>query len=157
MANQKQVRPGDELRVGSRVLYRMPGGLFKALVVEDRGDIGVNGRRLLGLRPLSEYAEGDFVWPAEELMLAEQSGSTESFLDEKKRRRQPKWAKTRGIGVGSRVLYHLPWGDMRAEVIEDRGNIGWKGRRIMRIRPFLEAVDDPEPFEVPLKDLTLAE
>jgi len=71
MAKRKKVRPGDELRIGSRVFYRMPGGLFEAVVVEDRGDIGVNGRRLLGLRPLHEYFEGDFVWPAEELTLAE--------------------------------------------------------------------------------------
>jgi len=61
------------------------------------------------------------------------------------------------IGVGSRVFYHLPWGTMKAEVIEDRGNIGWKGRRIMRILPFLEGVDDPDAFEVPLEKLTLAE
>ncbi|MEA2464130.1 MAG: hypothetical protein QOJ98_1877 [Acidobacteriota bacterium] len=61
------------------------------------------------------------------------------------------------IGVGSRVLYHLPWGTMEAEVVEDRGNIGWKGRRILLIRPFLEAVDDPDNFEVALDDVTLAE
>jgi hypothetical protein len=61
------------------------------------------------------------------------------------------------IGVGSQVLYHLPWGTMKAEVVEDRGNIGWKGRRIMRIRPFLEGIDDADPFEVALADLTLAE
>ena len=61
------------------------------------------------------------------------------------------------IGVGSHVLYHLPWGTMKAEVIEDRGNLGWKGRRIMRIRPFLDGIDDADPFEVALADLTLAE
>jgi hypothetical protein len=61
------------------------------------------------------------------------------------------------IGVGSRVLYHLPWGAMEAEVVEDRGNVGWKGRRIMRIRPFLTAVDDPDPISVLLTDLSLAE
>jgi hypothetical protein len=71
MAQKKRSRPGDEIRVGSFVRYRMPGGLFDAEVVEDRGDIGVNGRRLLRLRPLSEYSGGDIVWPAEELTLAE--------------------------------------------------------------------------------------
>jgi hypothetical protein len=135
MSKRKKLRPGDEFQVESRVRYPMPGGLFDAIVVEDRGDIGVNGRRLLGIRPLSEYSGGDVVWPAEELVLAEPS--------------------TVAIGVGSRVLYHLPWGTMKAEVIEDRGK--FRGRTIMRIRPFLMAVDDPEPFEVPLKDLTLAE
>ena len=67
-------------------------------------------------------------------------------------------APTEGkIGVGSRVLYHLPWGTMKAEVIEDRGNIGWKGRRLMRILPFFEGEDGPDAFEVPLEKLTLEE
>ena len=61
------------------------------------------------------------------------------------------------IGVGSRVLYHLPWGTMKAEVIEDRGK--FRGRRILRILPFFDGVDgrDADTFEVPLEDLTLAE
>jgi hypothetical protein len=61
------------------------------------------------------------------------------------------------IGVGSRVLYHLPWGAMKAEVIEDLGK--FRGRRIMRILPFFEGVDglDTDTFEVPEEDLTLAE
>ncbi|MBV9108891.1 MAG: hypothetical protein JO306_05765 [Gemmatimonadetes bacterium] len=62
-----------------------------------------------------------------------------------------------GIGVGSRVVYHMPWGTMNAVVVEDRGKNGYKGRRLMSIRPLLEAVDDAEPFEVPLERLTLAE
>ena len=62
-----------------------------------------------------------------------------------------------GIGVGSHVLYHMPWGTMNAVVVEDRGNNGYKGRRLMSIRPLLEAVDEAEPFEVPLERLTLAE
>ncbi|HEX6745925.1 MAG TPA: hypothetical protein VF092_01320 [Longimicrobium sp.] len=70
MAKRKQ-RPGDQLRVGSRVRYQMPGGVFEAEVIEDRGDIGVNGRRLLGIRPLSGYSEGPYVWPAEELIPVE--------------------------------------------------------------------------------------
>lgn len=71
MATRKRIRPGDELRVGSRVRYRMPRGLYEAQVVEDRGNIGVNGRRLLRIQPLSEYMDGPFTWPAEELLLAE--------------------------------------------------------------------------------------
>lgn len=71
MVQRKTLRPGDEICVGAVVRYRMPGGLFAARVVEDRGDIGVNGRRLLQLRPLSEYADGELVWPAEELIVAE--------------------------------------------------------------------------------------
>ena len=62
-----------------------------------------------------------------------------------------------GIKVGSRVVYHMPWGTMDAVVVEDRGNLGWKGARLMSIRPLLMGIDDADPFEVPLKDLTLAE
>lgn len=71
MATRKRIRPGDELRVGSRVRYRMPGGLYEAEVVEDRGNLGVNGRRLLRIQPLGEYTDGPFTWPAEELLPAE--------------------------------------------------------------------------------------
>ena len=71
MATRKRNRPGDEFRVGSRVRYRMPGGVHEAEVVEDRGNLGVNGRRLLRIKPLSEYTEGPFTWPAEELLAAE--------------------------------------------------------------------------------------
>jgi hypothetical protein len=46
---------------------------------------------------------------------------------------------------------------MPAEVVEDRGNIGYQGRRLMLIRAFLTAVDDPPTMVVPLEDLTLAE
>lgn len=62
-----------------------------------------------------------------------------------------------GIKVGSRVVYNMPWGTMDAVVVEDRGNLGWKGARLMSIRPLLMGIDDADPFEVPLKDLTLAE
>src|SRR6185295_15933495 len=102
MSKRKELRPGDEFRVGSRVRYQMPGGLFDAVVVEDRGDIGVKGRRLLGIRPLSEYSEGDIVWPAEELVPAD-SGSVESSPNENRHTTQAKRAATRGIRVGSRV------------------------------------------------------
>ena len=63
------------------------------------------------------------------------------------------------IGVGSRVLYHLPWGTMEAEVIEDHGETGWNGRRLMRIRQCWDSGDDvgPDAFVVPLETLTLAE
>jgi hypothetical protein len=71
MATRKRSRPGDELRVGSRVRYRMPGGAYPATVVEDLGNLGMNGRRLLMIQPLTEYIDGPFMWPAEELLPAE--------------------------------------------------------------------------------------
>lgn len=62
-----------------------------------------------------------------------------------------------GIRIGSRVVYQMPWGRMNAVVVEDRGNQGWKGARLMSIRPLLVGVDDADPIEVPLDDLTLAD
>jgi hypothetical protein len=71
-------------------------------------------------------------------------------------------AKTRiatGIRAGSRVVYHQPWGPVDAVVVEDRGlRGGFRARRIMRIRPIFEGVEDSmDEWEVPLDDLTLAE
>ena len=60
------------------------------------------------------------------------------------------------IAVGSRVVYHMPWGTLDAEVVEDRGNIGVNGRRIVRIRTFDDYEDARLDFEVPVKDLTLS-
>jgi len=60
------------------------------------------------------------------------------------------------IVVGSRVVYHMPWGTLDAEVIEDRGNIGVNGRRIVRIRTFDDYDEARLDFEVPVKDLTVA-
>jgi hypothetical protein len=71
MAIRRRSRPGDDLHVGSRVLYQLPGGLVEAEVVEDRGNIGVNGRRLLRILPLDEDLDGPITWPAEELTSAE--------------------------------------------------------------------------------------
>jgi hypothetical protein len=71
MRTRKLSRPGDEFGIGSRVFYRMPGGAYEATVVEDLGDLGVNGRRLLMIQPASEYTDGPFMWPAEELLPAE--------------------------------------------------------------------------------------
>lgn len=70
-------------------------------------------------------------------------------------RRSQNGAET--MRVGSRVVYHMPWGTLDAEVVEDRGNVGWKGRRIVRIRPITEYEYDSEPFDVPAADLTPAD
>ncbi|HYH80699.1 MAG TPA: hypothetical protein VEX86_12930 [Longimicrobium sp.] len=68
MRRRKLSRAGDDLGIGSRVRYRMPGGAYPATVVEDLGDLGKNGRRLLMIQPMSEYTDGPFMWPAEELL-----------------------------------------------------------------------------------------
>ena len=64
---------------------------------------------------------------------------------------------TETMRVSSRVVYHMPWGTLDAVVVEDRGNVGWRGRRIMRIRPITEYDYDSDPFDVPAADLTLAD
>ena len=66
-------------------------------------------------------------------------------------------SKAARIGVGSRVTFPTPSGTMRAVVIEDRGRIGWKGRRMMRIRPIYFENEQGEAYEMPLDLLTLSE
>jgi len=57
--------------------------------------------------------------------------------------------------VGSRVK--LLWGGhpVEADVIEDRGNLGAGGRRLLRIRLALDPADVAEPieFELPAADV----
>ena len=62
-----------------------------------------------------------------------------------------------GITIGSRVLYQTPHGPFVGEVIEDRGNVGWKGRHLYRIRTFDEYEDARLTLEVPATDLTLVD
>ena len=66
-------RPGDEIKVGNRVRLQMPGGPWEAVVVDDYGDIGVNGRRLVSVRPFITAVPDPepFDWPAVELTLVE--------------------------------------------------------------------------------------
>lgn len=68
-----------------------------------------------------------------------------------------KVATENGIRVGSRVVYRTPYVRFDAEVIEDRGNVGYKGRHLYRIRSFDEYEDARITLEVPAKDLTLVD
>ncbi|HET7233014.1 MAG TPA: hypothetical protein VFJ16_23595 [Longimicrobium sp.] len=131
----------------------MPGGAYPATVVEDLGDLGVNGRRLVMIQPSSEYAEGPFMWPAEELLVGDDedetpgSGARKCLPD----------VHSNGIRVGSRVLYQTPVVSYEAEVIEDRGNVGWNGRHLYRIRSFDDYEDARITVEVPATALTVVE
>lgn len=49
---------GDEFRVGDLVRIRLAGTIYTARVVEDRGRIGVGGRRLLRIE-LLDGEEGE--------------------------------------------------------------------------------------------------
>ena len=68
-----------------------------------------------------------------------------------------KASASNGIRVGSRVVYQTPYVRFDAEVIEDRGNVGYKGRRLYRIRSIDDCEDARITLEVPTKHLTLAE
>ena len=71
--------------------------------------------------------------------------------------RNGKKSRSGEIRVGSRVTFQMASGPMRAVVVEDRGNIGWNGRRLMSVRPLFEGVEDMDTWELPLEELTLAE
>jgi hypothetical protein len=62
--------PGDEFRVGDVVRVMFAGQLYRARVVEDRGRIGVGGRRLLRVE-IMDTETGDeprrFEVPAEQV------------------------------------------------------------------------------------------
>lgn len=64
--------------------------------------------------------------------------------------------KKRKLKVGDRVLIQRAGGVARAVVIEDRGNLGVGGRRILRIRVESEHTSEPAVFEVPEADLSAA-
>jgi hypothetical protein len=73
MAQGNGKRPVHRINVGDRVRYETVGGGFKAEVIEDRGNLGVGGRRMLQIRTLSEVegAGVEFPVPEEELELME--------------------------------------------------------------------------------------
>ena len=73
MASKRLSRRGDEIQVGDLVSWPVPWGAINARVVEDRGNIGVRGRRLVRIRTLDELEDAriDFEVPAEELTLAD--------------------------------------------------------------------------------------
>jgi hypothetical protein len=73
MRTSRRQRPWNGITVGSRVVYHMPLGTWDAEVIEDRGNIGVNGRRLFRIRTFDEYEEARIVLevPAKDLTLAD--------------------------------------------------------------------------------------
>lgn len=73
VARKNGRRPHYRINVGDRVFWSTISGGFKGQVVEDRGHIGVGGRRLLHIRTFSEYEEArlDLEVPEEELDLVD--------------------------------------------------------------------------------------
>lgn len=68
-------------------------------------------------------------------------------------------ANSRKLKVGSRVRFIIGSSKMKGTVVEDRGPIGVKGRRLLRIRKMAGKTPQDEPettFELPADELTLA-
>jgi hypothetical protein len=57
--------------------------------------------------------------------------------------------------IGDWVSFQLPFGEAHAQIIEDRGPIGVKGRRLYRVSVPLE-MNEPDMFEVAEESLKLA-
>lgn len=60
-------RKSKPANVGDRVTFRVGTQRLRGKVIEDRGAIGVSGRRLLRIRVSKEGEEREFELPAEEV------------------------------------------------------------------------------------------
>ncbi len=63
-------------------------------------------------------------------------------------------SQERGLKVGDHVIFKLIYKDVEALVIEDRGHIGYKGRRLLRLRVDM-GEDEPMEIELPEDQVTL--
>ena len=59
------------------------------------------------------------------------------------------------ITVGSRISYRRGDYVRHAVVVEDRGNVGYRGRRILRIRTLGDPEEAQHTFEIPAEDVLL--
>jgi hypothetical protein len=66
-------RPCFKICVGSRVAWQTPYTRFEGVVIEDRGNVGKNGRRLYRIRSFDEYEDARITLevPAKDLTLTE--------------------------------------------------------------------------------------
>jgi hypothetical protein len=58
--------------------------------------------------------------------------------------------------VGSRVKFVFGLDEVTATVIEDRGNIGIGGRRLLRVRVDISDTSEPIELEIPVDDVKVA-
>jgi hypothetical protein len=65
-------------------------------------------------------------------------------------------SKPRQFRVGDKVKVRFGNGRSHAQIIEDRGPIGVKGRRLVRIQLLKSKNDLDLSFEVPVEELTAA-
>lgn len=65
-------------------------------------------------------------------------------------------SQERGLKVGDHVSFRFTNKNVEALVIEDRGHIGYKGRRLLRLRVDM-GEDEPMEIELPEEEVTLIE
>ena len=58
--------------------------------------------------------------------------------------------------VGSKVKFVFGLNEVTATVIEDRGNLGVGGRRLLRVRFEIDGANEPFVMEIPADDVKLA-
>lgn len=58
------------------------------------------------------------------------------------------------LSVGSRVKFVFGVDEVTATVIEDRGNVGYNGRRLLRVRLDMDDVAEPIELEIPEADVS---
>ncbi|HEU4558363.1 MAG TPA: hypothetical protein VFS20_10955 [Longimicrobium sp.] len=135
------------IKVGSRVAWQTPYTRFEAMVIEDRGNIGVNGRRIWRILTFADYPDPrlDIEVPEEHLTLLSDpasSGSNGSAGDE--------------FRAGNRVWYTLDGVAREGEVVDDYGRRGGsKGDHLLVVQPLGDDWMD-EPFLCRARMLQLA-
>ena len=68
-------------------------------------------------------------------------------------RKRSRRAVVRVPPVGSKVRFPFGALEITGTVIEDRGNLGIGGRRLLRVRYEIEGVDEPLETEMPVEEL----
>lgn len=127
------------IKVGSRVAWQTPYTRFEGLVIEDRGNIGANGRRIWRILTFANYPDPrlDLELPEEYLTLLSDpapSSGNGSHGDE--------------LRVGSRVWYTMDGVAREGEVVHDYGRKGVKGDHLLVVQPLGDDRYD-EPFTYP--------
>jgi hypothetical protein len=142
-------KSSGRLKVGDRVKMIAGSLQFPALVVEDRGNIGVGGRQLIGIRRLRvpAYMVGPYEVAAEDVVLMSNGKGSSA--------RKATSSRKRRFKVGDRV--NILFGDDRrpAVVVEDRGNLGVGGRQVVGLRQLNVPDYMTNQFELSADDLEL--